>query len=262
MSQTVAALKEAGGFSFFEYARIIEAYRPIIRDFATLNDDGFNDPEFCLIRHDIEFSLPKAVRLAEIDSELGIQSTFFVQVKNGAYNPIALPNSKIVRKIRELSHFVGLHFYITGIEENDLGEVVRQLQFQTMVLEEVLGQTVSRFSYHRPPPWVLKLNLRSEMDLLNAYDPKFFEMTEGNNSAKSIKYMSDSQHAWKYGHPLAFRDKYKKFQILMHPDEWSEAGSTPLDNFRELIELNRSEFIRTLQTECNHFKLHVPANEV
>jgi hypothetical protein len=258
MSPVGTALKQALSFTYLEYAQIIDAYKPAILDFKRAGAaDGF-----CLIRHDIEFSLPRAIALAEIDAGLGIQSTFFVQVKNGAYNPLAPLNAKSIRKLFELSHFVGLHFYISDIAENDVGELIRQLKFQTLVLEEALGQKVSQFSYHRPPLWALKLDLKNETDLLNAYAPEFFELTNGTAEPLHIKYMADSQHAWKYGHPLTFRDKYKKFQILMHPDEWSQNGSDPLGNFRELIDLNRSEFLRTLQTECNHFKAHYPANEI
>jgi hypothetical protein len=259
MSQIVAAGKKASAFSYVEYAQIIQSFMPIIRDFDVMDDES-TDVAFCVIRHDIEFSLPKAVRLAELDAQLGIPSTFFVQVKNGAYNPLAPRNARLIRSLHKSSDQVGLHFYISDIGENDVGEIVRQLEFQTMVLEDSLGSRVTRFSYHRPPLWVLKLNLGNETKLLNAYDPRVFEITGGQNDPKNIKYMADSRHAWMYGHPLAFRDKYKQFQILMHPDEWSDNGSTPLDNFMELIELNGNEFLRVLQTECNHFKLHFPAS--
>lgn len=249
----------AGEFSFREYMEIIKAYKPVISGFDAVEAD--NPAAFCLIRHDVEFSLPKALQLAQVDHGLGVSSTFFIQVKNGAYNPLAPINTKIVRQIRQLSHAVGLHFYITDIGANDTAELFRQLEFQTRIIEEVLGEKITSFSYHRPPLWALKVDTRGKTGLLNAYDPKFFELTEGGKDPAAIKYMADSQHAWKYGHPLVAAGAYSKFQILMHPDEWSEAGTSTLQNFEELMSLHQEEFKRTLATECNHFKLHFPVNE-
>lgn len=260
MSQVNTGIKKERTFNSREYSQIINAYKPIIRDFQEVHSG--EEGEFCLIRHDVEFSLPKVLELAEIDASLGIKSTFLIQVKNGAYNPLAPLNQKLIKKIIELSHFVGLHFYISDIAENDVTELNRQLKFQTLVLEEALDQPVTRFSYHRPPLWALKLNLRNDTDLLNTYAPEFFEILDDGGNPQHIKYMADSQHAWKYGHPLDFQYNYKKFQILMHPDEWSENGSDPLENFRELIDLKSDEFVETIQTECNHFKNYFPHDEL
>lgn len=262
MSEAAVALKQKSAFSFDEYSDIIKAYKPIIRDFAEVETEKDESRGFCLIRHDIEFSLPRALQMAEIDASHDIPSSFFVQVKNGAYNPLAPLNQKIIRQMRALGRHVGLHFYVTDLSGDDTEEVVRQLEFQTIVLEEALGEKVDRFSYHRPPLWALKLGLRRRTRLINTYDPKFFELTGDGSAPQHIKYMADSQHAWKYGHPLPMCDSHQKIQLLMHPDEWSESGSDPKQNFRELIEMHRAEFIQTIQTECNHFKQHFPNNEV
>lgn len=247
-------------FSYAEYTRIIEAYRPMVRDFgdvATANDASL---PFCLIRHDVEFSLARARALAELDARLGIRSSFFVQVKNGAYNPLAPLQARVVRALRELGHFVGLHLYVTDVRPHDTTELLRQLRFQTTILEEVLGEPISRFSYHRPPRWTLELDLSGETDLLNAYAPRFFELTEGQGPPKHIRYLADSQHAWKYGHPLEVHHRHGRFQILMHPDEWSDAGSSVAANFRELTDDHQEAFLQTLLTECNHYEPHAPAS--
>lgn len=257
MSHASTALKFAHSFTYHEYTQIIAAYRPILRDFHDVNGATSDPGEFCLLRHDIECSLPRALAMAEIDADLGIKATFCVQVKNAAYNALATRNAKAIRKLIGRFHFVGLHLYISDIVDNNVGELIRQLRFQRLVLEEALGQKISRFSCHRPRSWVLKLNLRNETDMLNTYDPRLFELTNGIDEPSRIKYMSDSNHSWKYGHPLAFRNKYRKFQILMHPDEWSENGcaTTTREHFRELIDLNRKEFMRTLQDEYNNFEM-------
>ena len=66
-------------FSFDEYRKIINFYKDKIRDFKQIKK---TTKEFCLIRHDIEFSLERAIKIAKIDKDLGIRSSFFFQVSN------------------------------------------------------------------------------------------------------------------------------------------------------------------------------------
>ena len=64
-------------FSYNEYRniiRLIEQHLPII-DFADVTD---KTKEFCVIRHDIEFSIDRAAKLAEVENELGISTTYTV----------------------------------------------------------------------------------------------------------------------------------------------------------------------------------------
>ena len=57
-------------FSYNEYRniiRLIEQHLPIV-DFADVTS---NTKEFCVIRHDIEFSIDRAAKLAEVENQLG-----------------------------------------------------------------------------------------------------------------------------------------------------------------------------------------------
>ena len=63
-----------------------------------------------LIRHDIDFSVDFAHKLALFESELGIQSTYFLMLTSNMYNLISLENQKLVRSIIKLGHKVSIHF--------------------------------------------------------------------------------------------------------------------------------------------------------
>lgn len=234
-----------------EYRAIIRHYKSVVKDYREI--DGATN-EFCLIRHDVEFSVSRALMLAEIDHEEGIQSSFFIQVSNNAYNPLSTTNHAMIQRIAQLGHHIGLHFYVSHLAEPSVEPLKAELMRQIQILEFATQVPVDRFSYHRPPRWVLELPRFHDDRIINAYDPLYFELTDNGAPAQHIKYMADSQHQWHYGHPLEAHT-HKKFQILLHPDEWTSVGLDVRDNFEDLIATDTKEFIQCIRSECKHYDL-------
>src|ERR1044072_5947710 len=58
----------------------------------------------CLLRHDCDNDLVAAGRLAEIESEEGVRSTWFVMLRSAMNNVLAPTNAKIVRRIVDAGH--------------------------------------------------------------------------------------------------------------------------------------------------------------
>lgn len=231
-------------FSHAEYRRILDRFQSIICDY----EDVPGRSDFALIRHDIEFSMEDALSLARLDAEAGIRSTFFVQVMNGSYNPLSKENRRRISEMRALGHHVGLHLYISHLAENDLDGLETEITEQRRTLEIVTGP-IDRFSFHRPPRWSLAIREDSICGLTNAYGPSFFEFS---SDPTSIKYIADSCHKWSYGHPLDPSD-FRKFQVLLHPDEWSQDGGDATANFERLFLQHEQEFRDVVSTECKHF---------
>ena len=95
-------------FSYNEYKNIIKIvnlHLPIL-DFADVNG---NTSEFCVIRHDIEFSIERAYQLACVENELGVKSTYTVQLRNNTYNALSEKNIDLVKRIHDMGHKIGLH---------------------------------------------------------------------------------------------------------------------------------------------------------
>ena len=95
-------------FSYTEYINIINLIKsnlPII-DYSEVTSDT---KKFCVIRHDIEFSIDRALELALIESELGISTTYTVQLRNNTYNALSEKNIALIHKIKDLGHNIGLH---------------------------------------------------------------------------------------------------------------------------------------------------------
>ena len=75
-------------FSYNEYRNIIKlvnSHLPIL-DFSDITK---NTDKFCVLRHDIEFSIDRAYELAKIEKDLGVVSTYTVQVRNNTYNALS-----------------------------------------------------------------------------------------------------------------------------------------------------------------------------
>ncbi len=228
-------------FAYREYSAIIYRYKVINCDFP----ESINRDSFAVIRHDVEFNVERAASLARIDAKAGIVSTFLFQVTSNAYNILSNVNRQRIIGIRDQGLKIGLHLQITDVRENDWEAVEREIVFQANVLEQAIGIEVDRFSFHRPPDWVLNSRENYIAGYLNLYGKSFFEF---DPKPKKIKYIADSRHRFDYGHPLDSFN-FEKFHLLLHPDEWSVQGFGEYDNFRELENENSVEFERTLQSE-------------
>ena len=233
-------------FSYIEYEKILNRHRPNLKDFFEARVSN----QFTILRHDVEFSIKRALKIAQLESSNNVKSTFFIQVRSNSYNLGSLENQNRVLQITKLGHNLGLHFYISHLEEGNWTLLENELKHQKNLFEEITNEPCKIFSYHRPPKWVL-LNREDEIEgILNAYGDSFFEFSP---KPKRIKYIADSRHQWSYGSPME-KILQKKIQILLHPDEWSEAGYSEYHNFQSLIDENKKEFMGTMDSETKRYR--------
>ena len=96
-------------FSYAEYRNIITLVKhnlPIM-DFSEVNDEV---DSFCVLRHDIEFSIDRALEMARIEHEdLNVHSTYTVQLRNNTYNALSQKNIEAIQEIESMGHYIGLH---------------------------------------------------------------------------------------------------------------------------------------------------------
>ena len=85
-------------FSYNEYKNIISIIKehlPIV-DFKNVSN---NTLKFCILRHDIEFSIDRAYKLAKIEKEIGVSSTYTVQIRNNTYNALSEKNINLIKRL-------------------------------------------------------------------------------------------------------------------------------------------------------------------
>ena len=233
-------------FSFTKYKKFLKFYSKRITNFS----NALHKKKFVLLRHDIEFSISRALEIAKVEYELKVKSTFFFQVISQAYNPFSIENIKKIQKIKEMGHEIGLHLYISDLDKPDKAKLLRELKRQKLLFEKGFKMKCIVFSFHRPKTWILKLRNNKIGGLINAYGKSFFEFSP---TPKKIIYLSDSNIKWKYGDPLDHISS-KKVQILIHPDHWWLNGSKNIkNNFLKLEKEHHMEFKETLDNEMSNY---------
>lgn len=237
-------------FSYNEFRNLInmvQQHLPII-DYKDVKD---NTKKFCILRHDIEFSIDRAYKLAKIEKELGVVSTYTVQVRNNTYNALSEKNINLISKIRNLGHHIGLHQNPpSSLKLDTLKDYIMR---DITILEDSYGFEIDRFAFHRPKKEYLNCYVELE-NKINCYDKKFFHFFEDKPETLEILYLADSNHKWKYGYPLDFDfSKIDKLQLLTHPFSWSEKGADNYANFVSLIRERNDELVNSMNTETNTF---------
>ena len=237
-------------FSYNEYKNMISLvgkHLPIV-DFSDIKDDT---EKFCVLRHDIEFSIDRAYELAKVEKEIGVSSTYTVQLRNNTYNALSEKNIDLIRKIKDLGHQIGLHQNPpVGMNPEQLGQYIVS---DLVILEHFYGFTIDRFAFHRPKKEYLReyVNLESK---INCYDRKFFHYFEEKPDKLDVTYLSDSNHQWKFGYPLDYDfSKINKLQLLTHPYSWTEKGGDNYGNYLSLIRERNKELLYSMDTETNTF---------
>jgi len=236
-------------FSYNEYRNIITLIKnnlPIV-DFSEVTE---KTEKFCVLRHDIEFSIDRAYELAKVENELGVTSTYTVQVRNNTYNALSEKNITLIKRIKDLGHHIGLH---QNPPLMDLDKLKTYVSTDIQMLEYYYGFYIDRFAFHRPKKEYLKEYFQLS-NKINCYDKKFFHYFEEKPKKLNVLYLADSNHEWKYGHPLDYDfSKINKLQLLTHPFSWTEKGGDNYGNFLSLIRERNHELVYSMNTETNTF---------
>ena len=242
-------------FSYTEYKNIIKLVKTRWRivDFKDVIQYGHDT--FCVLRHDIEFSVVRALTMARIEAdELGVKSTYTVQLRNNTYNALSQKNIEAIQEIKSLGHSIGLHQNPPPMKDDELVEYILK---DIETLEHYYGFEVDRFAFHRcgSNPKLLEKYVQVP-NKINCYDKKFFHYFQGERPKKlNVHYLADSNHQWKYGHPINIDyDSYPfRLQLLTHPYSWTENGYENINNFAKLIKERDTEMKLDMKTETRSF---------
>lgn len=154
-----------------------------------------NHDKVLYLRHDVDFSLDHAVRMADWEHTNGFHSTFYILMHSEHYNPLSAKNMFKIKYIHGLGHEIGWHIDTT----NNFGPD------ECNVLSDVVGgEHISSYAQHfyslteRPPEYG---------HLINAMDI-------------DAKYISDSSMNWREGCLCDNLGKYDRIQCLTHPVWW------------------------------------------
>ena len=197
-------------------------------------DDYRKYQRFILLRHDVDLSISSALKIAELESENNIRSTFLFNLRCSFYNMLDPEELKKIMYIQSLGHQVGIHFDINSYKINEETELISKLKFEKHIFELYLGKEMRVVSFHNP---TLSGSFDKEeyAGLINTYSSKL----------KTVKYCSDSNGYWRFESifDLVEQKKYYKLHILLHPGHWQEEVMSPKERIDKCIN-NQAERLR------------------
>lgn len=236
---------ETNTFSPRGYLDLIQELRERGYEFRFFGPIDQRSPT-CLLRHDVDVSLTRAIALAALEAKIGVAATYFVLVRTEAYNVLSRQGVEALNTITDLGHHIGVHFDPSLYDHDSDLELANAIRKECDIFKFAVGTQPDAVSFHRPAPSLLGKKL-PVIRVPHTYDPVFFE---------EIGYCSDSRGAWHHGHPLqhdAVRQRLA-FQLLTHPVWWVGASErTVLDCVEGVIAERADEHRQAYSEEIQSY---------
>lgn len=196
------------------------AYRDLVRSardrypFLSFTDTAADG---VLWRHDIDVSVHRALALARIEQEEGVQATYFVHLHSRFYNAFEDAIVDRLGAIVALGHEMGLHFDPNFAPAMGVS-MDAAVAAEAVIVERLTGARVAAVSFHDPGPEVDDADRVA--GLVNTY---------GRALRERFGYGSDSNGYWRHT-PL--RDeiasgRHERLQVLTHPEWWVPEPMSP-----------------------------------
>ncbi len=181
--------------------------------------DGEPKPGDLIVRHDVDLSLEAAVRMAEVESEEGGWSTWFLMTRSVFYNLGSDAAGQSVARLRELG-----------------GRIAHHAVWPHVDLDERFEATVA---WHNPDPEYMTEPIEGATNVMAApwFHPEH--------------YSSDSNHRWRTGcpHERLARGELEWLQVLVHPEIWVFEGATMRETMESFLDAERSLRVEQLRAD-------------
>jgi hypothetical protein len=184
-----------------------------------------------LWRHDIDVSVNRALRLAEIEAEEGAIATYFVFPRCPFYNLLNDLTRVLMCRVLALGHDIGLHFdptqYPEALSCSGLSDAIAA---ERDLLAREFGKDPVAISFHNFG--VLEQTMPDDetvCGLANAYS-KRLRATYG--------YVSDSNGIWRHRRLRNVLDAAveERLQVLIHPEWWTPEVLSPRQRIQRAID--------------------------
>ena len=173
-------------------------------------------PGDLILRHDVDLSLDAALRLAELEHELGAQATYFLMTESVFYNLASSEGRAAIGRLRALGHHVGLHAVWPRADLDD--------RFDPVV------------AWHNPDPDYMNAPVDGAVNVMQA---PWFDLDH---------YRSDSNQRWRHGcpHENLAAGRFEWLQLLTHPEIWAYPGNTMGETMNAMLDAERERRVDQL----------------
>jgi hypothetical protein len=192
-----------------------------------------------ILRHDIDLSLEQSLKIAIIEKQYHIKSTFFVWLSSPFYNIFEKKYVKIMHKILTLGHKIGLHFDESLYKIKDEIDLNFFIEKEIRVLNSYFDLDIDVVSMHRPSKWILNNDIQLKK-YINVYSKMYFE---------EFKYISDSRRQWRKECVCKQIEKgnYPKLHLLLHPIWWVKNDMSFIDRMNSFKRTKINKLEKDLQ---------------
>jgi hypothetical protein len=222
-------------------------YKELIARFL---ENGYQTEPFCevpsknkglLLRHDVDFDVSYAGDMSRVEDQLGVKSDYFFLLRSKSYNLLEPENIDQIFSILERGHRVSIHFDPSLYDDVEGG-----FRKERDLFEALFGISIDIVSIHRPSDYFLN-NPKEICGVRHTYHPAYFDQ---------VKYFSDSQGKFRFGHPIESEEfrKQQTLQLLIHPIWWKIEGANPNLILREYLSARESIFRSHVEMNCTVFR--------
>lgn len=210
--------------NFFQYGEL-RKFLLSIADHGVASFERLTESSGIILRHDVDFDVVPAFKMAELEKECEIYSTYFFLTSCPTYNVNSLANRRMLQSMANAGFEIGLHFDPTLYPEVGDEELEQAAIFEASILEFIIGRKVKSISLHNP-------SVHGQYPIfdsfLNAYAPEYFQPEN---------YLSDSRMNFRDKTPYQFIENAgtQRLQILLHPIHYSEKGGNYVHLMRECV---------------------------
>ena len=201
--------------------------------------DNYENESSLVLRHDIDFSVEEAYKIAILESSLEVKSTFFFMLSSNMYNLMSKVNRSLIHEIHEMGHKISLHFDPTVYPSLD------PFLDEKNYFERAFNTRVEIVSIHRPGIF-LKDNNQDLFGVHHTYQDRYFN---------DMAYISDSggKSIDKKIEMYASQKNLPGLQLLLHPIWWTRTSHSPTETLNLWRESNTSFITNEIYLNCKTY---------
>jgi hypothetical protein len=177
----------------------------------------------CILRHDIDVNIKFALKMAQLEYELGIRSTYFLMFRSPFYNLTSRYSQDCVEKIIDLGHEIALHYDLgyDTLKGYSANRSIKEINNQAAWMEELFCCNVASVSFHQPSQALLNEGINIS-PRLNTYEKslksKYTYFSDSNRNISLLRRYENKENL-KDKDLLSLRYP-EDIQLLIHPIWW------------------------------------------
>ncbi len=219
-----------------DFAEFTEAgYRRLVREarerYAFARFGAPAPDRRVLWRHDLDYSVHRALALAEIEADEGVRATYNFLLHSELYNLLEPAVTQRARRILDLGHWLGLHFdvgFYRGIADEDA--LAEKVASERDLLEGLFEREVTAFSLHNTQV--------SDSAGFDADVVAGLPSANGRTLRATHGYVSDANGYWRWDSlgDVLHSGEYERLHVLTHPEWWTPEPMSPRRRILRCIE--------------------------